>query len=88
MSKVKHYFATHPDSPECFETANGYLFHKRSDADAHTQILQNRTVKHHKRADQMEAAPAPVEANQSEETPTTEETPAGKKRTTSPKSKE
>jgi hypothetical protein len=54
MSKIKHYFKTHPDSPECFETTNGYLFHKKSDAEAHSQILRDRAVKHHERKDHQE----------------------------------
>jgi hypothetical protein len=87
MEKVKHYFASYTDSKECFETSDGYLFHRATDAAAHAQILDNKRVKPYTR-EEVEALTAPEQTAQTanddtdkgsfdgmakEETPTEEE---------------
>lgn len=51
MEKVQHYFTTHPESTCVYETANGFLFHRIGDADAHAQTLPDKNVKTWERTD-------------------------------------
>lgn len=48
-NKLKHYFATYTDSKETFETSDGFLFHRESDANAHAQTLEKKNVTKHTR---------------------------------------
>ena len=48
--KVKHYFATHPESKECFVTSDELIFHKDTDAEAHARSLAEKEVAHVKRS--------------------------------------
>lgn len=51
MDRVTHFFDTHPLSNECFETADGFVFHERQNADAHSFSLKTKTVTEHKRSE-------------------------------------
>lgn len=44
MEKVKRYFKTYPKSDACFETSDGMLFHRHSDASAHAATLKDKKV--------------------------------------------
>jgi hypothetical protein len=67
--KVKVYFETYPDSNECFESADGFLFHDKNKAEAHGATLNDRTVQKHERktparppADKAATEPTPAAA--------------------------
>lgn len=49
MEQVKQYFNSYPESNECHETADGFLFHEKQSAAAHAGTLGNKAVKTHRR---------------------------------------
>ena len=48
---VQHYFDTHPESNECFETSDGFIFHGREMATSHSFSLGDKNVQEYKRSD-------------------------------------
>lgn len=51
MEHVKTYFETYPEKNEVFETSDGFLFHKDTDAKNHSVTLKDKDVTPHKRKD-------------------------------------
>lgn len=45
MEKIKHYFKTYPQSNECFQTTDEFIFHRAWDARAHAETLKDKRVK-------------------------------------------
>ncbi len=41
--RVQDYFETYPNSQECFETSDGFLFHQDYDAKAHARNLKDKS---------------------------------------------
>ena len=66
--KLKHYFESYPQSEECFVTANGFIFHKKTDAEAHAAELPDRRVKEYTR-DEVEKMEEPAELKAESEKP-------------------
>ena len=69
----EEYFKSYPSSKECFQTSDGFFFHKDFDAKAHAQSLKEREVIEHKRPETKEDVVAEIEK------PVSEPTPIGKK---------
>lgn len=68
MSKIKHFFDTNPDANEVFETSDGYLFFKRTDAEAHAKSLKERKeVEHITKADMSKKIASEKAAKSAEE---------------------
>lgn len=41
---IIQYFENYPESDSCHETSDGFLFHKRSDAESHGRTLDDKNV--------------------------------------------
>lgn len=62
MSAVNQYFKDYPNSSECFQTSDGFLFHFLNDARNHANTLADKQVVNHKReTDGKESASAVVD---------------------------
>lgn len=49
----EEYFKAYPSSKECFQTSDVFFFHKDFDAAAHALSLEDKTVWHFKRDEQV-----------------------------------
>lgn len=52
----KEYFEMYPDNEECFQTFDGFIFHKEHDAKAHAHSLKIKKVARFLRNQEQEAA--------------------------------
>lgn len=62
MKHIEGYFKAYPESKECFETNDKFLFHHKPDATAHAATLKDRSVIHHKRAEKVALKPVTTTA--------------------------
>ena len=78
MKHVIQYFETYPESKEVFETSDGFLFHKDTDAKNHSVTLKDKDVTPHKRKDVITSDAKDAGAGEGDKKPAKAAKPAKK----------
>jgi hypothetical protein len=78
MKHVTTYFETYPEKNEVFETSDGFLFHKDTDAKNHSVTLKDKDVATHKRKDVIKSDAKDAGAGEGDKKPAKAAKPAKK----------